>query len=374
MMSDLSQRMKLLDAIEVPEVWSRVGSRMPIREPESRHRGAAVVAMTIAAVVAAAVYVAYRNPEDGPISPGPKFNGPIYFLGTTSHAGPASLYAVDPDGTDFRTIPLGGYPSSIAVSPDGSLIALSNGDGGEFSPRNIFVMQVDGSESRQITPTLAARRGPTLQESDEDWSPNGQHIVFASNRACCGITTSGGYVLFVVRSDGSSLRKLTEGPNDAHPAWSPDGSRIAFERGLSSASSDIWVVNSDGTNPRLIVSNERVNGAPAWSPDGTAIAYASFLSGQPGTERVVQRDWQVRIVRLDGSEDHPIYHCQEPCRFGGHWLEWSPNGKEVAFQFTRIQGTELRLHIGLVASDGGGFRILDTHGIQPYDLSWAAAG
>lgn len=294
-------------------------------------------------------------------------NGPIYFLGT-AESGPSSLYAIDPDGTNLKHISLWGYPGSIAVSPDAALVALSNGDGGEFSPRNIYVMKVDGTQRRRITTVPEVDfRLRSLQEDGPAWAPGGTHIVFASNRCCDGHSTMERYGLYVVRPDGSGLRALTNVvASDMYPAWSPDATRIAFIRSESAFRSEIWMMDVDGSDPRPVVRNNRQNIAVAWSPDARHLAYATVIDQN--------EDWQLRVVRADGTGDHLIFSCTDVCNSGGRALGWSPDGQEIAFVILRTRGREIVLQIAFVSPDGNDFRILDSHGVQPTDLTWTPAG
>lgn len=382
-MSDLRERMHVLDGIEPPELWSRVGTHMPNPHAEPVFRPArAIVALLVAFAVTATVYLAARNTVDEPIGPpGPKPNGPIYFVGgerAPSLFGTFSLYAVNPDGTNFREIRLADGVSvsyDIDVSPNGRSIATSIG-GVESGPSHIFVLESDGSKLRQITegPPGSDMGHPFPQELHPGWSPDGQQIVFVSTRWDTE-TRLGNYALFVVRSDGSGLRQLTDGSASVWaPAWSPDGSLIAYGAHLGA----IWVIAADGSNPRGLLTAGRFIKGLAWSPDGEEIAFATggqSIEGPASTWESKPEDFQIRVIGRDGSGERTIYTCKEVCRFGGygHGVQWSPDGKEIAFVFGRVLRHEIVWRVGLVAPDGSGFRVLDTHDVQVSDVSWVPA-
>ena len=109
-------------------------------------------------------------------------------------------------------------------------------------------------------------------DSDWDWkpswSPDGRHIAFQSSRA-------GNYEIYVMDSDGSNPHRLTDHPaEDWFPSWSPDGRHIAYvsER---DGKPKIYVIGSDGSNPRNLTNDSDRHYYPSWSPDGRHIAFQS---------------------------------------------------------------------------------------------------
>src|ERR1051325_2463927 len=88
--------------------------------------------------------------------------------------------------------------------------------------------------------------------------------------------------IYTINPDGSALIKLTPSDNgflDRYPAWSPDGTKIAFGRGtLQTPSSKIFVMNANGSNATQLTdfAGDR---QPSWSPDGTKIAFVSHRDG-----------------------------------------------------------------------------------------------
>lgn len=158
------------------------------------------------------------------------------------------------------------------------------------------------------------------QDVDPAWSPDGSKLAFASDR-------SGRFQIYVMRADGSRVRRLTrDAANDTQPAWSPNGSRIVFSSDRLVDAKDrlakargyvighLWVMNSDGSRLRRLTHGEVDDHGPAWSPNGRLIAFSNDETDPPELDTMLP----------DGT--------------GRHWTgqtgtspDWSPNGKEVAF-------------------------------------------
>ncbi len=129
-------------------------------------------------------------------------------------------------------------------------------------------------------------------------------------------TLGSGLALYVVDEATGATRLVTAGPVDTAPAWSPDGTRIAFVRWVGDAP-DIFVVGADGADLVRLTVNPGPDFAPSWSPDGSTIAYLSERDGVLAAY----------LMDADGQNQRPFAGLPE----GIGALDWSPDGASVAF-------------------------------------------
>jgi len=195
-----------------------------------------------------------------------------------------------------------------ALSPDGTALAYASDRDGSFE---IYVRQLTpGGNEVQLT----SDGGQNLQPA---WSPDGTRIAYHSQ------TRDG---IWVVPAFGGVARQATKFGSD--PTWSPDGRQIAFQsyplRDISMSSipavggSTLWVCAVDGSEPRELTKPGEPaggHGGPAWSPDGSEIA---FLSTDFGL-------WSVWKVPVAGGEPTPLLHA--PMDYFD--LTYSSSGDEI---------------------------------------------
>jgi TolB protein len=145
------------------------------------------------------------------------------------------------------------------------------------------VMPTGGGDPTRIT-------GADEQGIYPSWSPDGSLIAYAR-----GVGGTRSFDLFTIEPDGSNLTRVTDLRGvDVDPSWSPDGTRLVFQR-----QEDVAVVDVDGSNLQRLTATHRLELAPAWSPDGSRIVYSRGANlfdlgivtmSTEGTERVVVAD------------------------------------------------------------------------------------
>ena len=163
-------------------------------------------------------------------------------------------------------------------------------------------------------------------------------IVFSSARPRLAHKNPSESNIFVMDSDGSDLRRLThDGGVEVKPVWSPDGRHIAYER----AGWDIWIINADGSNRQNLtrhvpadVRDPLWDYTPSWHPDGDRIAFQRSI--------LETEEAHIYVVRIDdGRIEKLIQNARNP--------HFSPDGTQIAFEghddrifVANADGTNLR--------------------------------
>ena len=104
-----------------------------------------------------------------------------------------------------------------------------------------------------------------------------------------------------MNADGTGQTNVTNNPaHDVNPAWSPDGTKIAFDSFRDDPSSDIYAMSADGSGVTRLTNNAVYDAEPAWSPDGTKIAFES-LRDEPSIETYTMNADGSAVTRLTDS-------------------------------------------------------------------------
>lgn len=270
----------------------------------------------------------------------------------------SNIWIVNADGTGLK--PLTKVTAADASSyepqwsPDGMKILfgsrrkLDGSDAANTNPNgpataNLWVMNADGTGLTPLTDATAVY----ADSHSAQWSPDGGKIAFASTRNIDGTDSAGIHNsrnVWTVNADGTDPKPVTK-MTDLHaycddPQWSPDGSKILFdsERELDGSdtdgdSSNIWVINADGTGLKPLTTTTSIKAASfmaQWSPDGSRIVFDSIRSldgSDTGNTNQARNIW---IMNADGTGLTPLTHATTLDE--NSWgVQWSTDGAHIAF-------------------------------------------
>jgi Tol biopolymer transport system component/predicted Ser/Thr protein kinase len=230
-------------------------------------------------------------------------------------------------------------------SPDGSKIAYRSSLRGN---QDIFLIDSDGSNVKQLT------NNPSL-DYNPSWSPDGKLILFVSDR-------DSNSEIYVMDMDGTNQTRLTHNfSNDQYPSFSPDGKKIIFSS-RREQNTDIYLMDAscitqpstcDIGQPRL-TNDPGLDYSPAWSPDGSKVAFVSERDGTPNIY-VMNPDGTgtVRLTNEATADTDP---------------QWSRDGKYILFVSRRDNVNNTEIYI--MNADGTGQRRITNIPAQNLDPSW----
>jgi TolB protein len=234
----------------------------------------------------------------------------IYFVSTRS--GSKEIWAMDYDGQNQHQVThLGSISLSPRISPDNSRIAFSSLGRDGWSIR-MYSLEL----GRMVNFAGGSAGGSNLSPA---WSSDGTKIAFSSSR-------SGDSEIWAADSSGGNLHRITslQGPNVA-PVWNPrSNAQLAFVGGRTSEP-QIYTMSQDGSNiQRITDSGYAVS--PSWAPNGGLLTFSwnrKYGPGDPGGQDIyvfelASMHW-LQITHESGSNDFP---------------SWAPDGRHIVFQRT----------------------------------------
>jgi Tol biopolymer transport system component len=296
--------------------------------------------------------------------------------GLIAFAAGGEIFVMNADGSGLKQLTVGVagvHNYQPALSPDGTRVAFSSNLGNKGF--DIYVVSVGGKGLRRLTSDVK-------DENEPAWSPDGTKIAFVrGNDATIGgvvvmsCMSSAMEILVVGVDDGTPEVSLTKGLGGTDPAWSPDGTRIAFASARE-GNLEIYTMSSDGDGESVkrLTDTGWAEGDPAWSPDGSRIAYAAKLHMDGVT---MCGNMPVGgLARPDGNGPY-IYSLmadgggQQKIKVTGSNAEpaWSPGGSEIIF----VGGLESDPQLYLISASGGSALQLTFDPVEKSSPSWAEA-
>jgi Tol biopolymer transport system component len=220
-------------------------------------------------------------------------------------------------GTNALTRLTRGESNTFAgpFSPDGKKIVFT---GFGLTESYVGVMNADGSDPLDLT-DLA-----DVSDGFPAWSPDGSQIAFTSRR-------DGNNEIYLMDPYGHNLKRLTFNPTDDFaPAWSPDGKQLAFlsDRDAQTGVYSIYIMNAAASWVKRLTNDGGNDYTPAWSPDGSTIVFRSDHNGQA----------DLYSVSVDGTNLTNLTNTPK----SNEWSpSWSPDGTLIAFQTDRDGNWEI---------------------------------
>jgi TolB protein len=280
--------------------------------------------------------VSSRATESGsPPATGP--TPPILYTGADG-----DIHAVNPDGSGDRTLTDDpAYDASPAWSPDGESIVFSSERAGAADS---YVMRSDGSSPTRVGEIAGDDGGAS-------WSPDGMQLAVVVYSA------AGARIDILDVATGVATTIVEEAGGIGPPNWSPAGDLIAFASGPTDVEADIYVVRSDGTGRKLLVGGPGAEVSPRWSPDGSQIALWSDREGGG-----------IYLMQADGTNLRRIWKNDRGLKNAD--AVWSPDGSQLAWLGQFLGEGNRGTDILLMNADGSGVVSLTDRPVSASGISW----
>ena len=221
------------------------------------------------------------------------------------------------------------------------------------SSPELYVMNVDGTHRRRLTHSPGG-------EIDPAWSPDGSQIAFSGD-------TASGNAIFVINARGGQPIPVTMNGLSYEPTWSPDGKQLVFKRIVMPpahhdwSNDELYLINADGSRQQRLTRTVDAEDEPAWSPDGDTIAYVrqSEVEGWG----IIEEIW---LMDCDGRRQRPLTSGLVRDAIPA----WSPDGKQVAF--LRWEDRQAQIWVG--DAKGGAPVNLSRNDQHIYAFAWGPDG
>jgi Tol biopolymer transport system component len=259
-------------------------------------------------------------------APRVQLHGQIFFTRAGGAYGDETIFTANADGSDQRQLTSPSADCCPAVSPDGTRIMVMTEDQLPGEPLTGGTIQLSDLAFKRLPLT-----DPTLNLIPQAWSPDGSRIAFEgwddSDPSRTGVYTA----RFADGGDVTRLSSVTD-VHDIPADYSPDGSMVVYFRSGSpdpapwDIGGSLWIAKTDGTGVRrLPITETSPNWWARWSPDGKSILFASARLEAPGALWTIRPDGsKIRKIFEDAGARSPITPT------------WSPDGSQIMFALDPI--------------------------------------
>jgi TolB protein len=211
------------------------------------------------------------------------------------------IYTVNRDGSDMKRLTnYNVYTAEGILSPDGKRIVFTSLKDGDL---DIYTMNADGSDVRRLTNTPGYDGGAWWSPDGKQIVYRANHptdsvqLQAYRDLLARGLVRPSRVELFIMNADGSNNRQITRlGGANFGPSWTPDGMRIVFSSNYKNPRSgnfDLYLIDTDGNNLEQLTFDEAFDGFPMFSPDGKKLIWASNRhAAKEGDTNLFVAEWQ----------------------------------------------------------------------------------
>jgi Tol biopolymer transport system component len=173
-----------------------------------------------------------------------------------------NIWIMNVDGTDIKQLTKGVYVTTLSFSPKSNQIFYSVFNESAYNS-SIWVVDDDGSDQKQISEVL--------------YCPKSLSLNFDGSKLTFGVTQ-----IWSINTDGTELKKLSDLKNSKDPSFSPDGKKIAFIHLSAEKYLSIWMMNVDGSNLKKLLTSEKFKKIDSFSfsPQGEKMVISASEDSQ----------------------------------------------------------------------------------------------